>query len=532
MTTTVTLTPMHAVMKGHNVYGTIVYGPSGEFYGINPPDPPILQENPNLTYIYKSVTGVSTPNWALPKPRYVSIPRKRKPFRLKKPVPPVYRPPKRPPVPIRRAGSSDRSYERIMRKHGARLAVWQANAFKYEGAYWQTFTKYEARLARYNEFLRLYNQSTLGLSKKRAVGKITYSVNNPYSYVKIIDSNWDMNVRYRQYAQLIPPYYITFPGNASFVYKEQAYYGVSDTFFGFSDHGGPNFSFSLPASELVNVAGHKATNQLYEKLADEQVHIGNMIAERAQTYEMLTSSVARLRSFLQSPRRTVVNFITSGYKNISKQVSDDFIQYCFGVEPLVSDVYTLANKLAESMSDLKKSDMVKVRSGGSADDSFEYTSEGAFWVDHHSVKVEVRCRFMCEYRIDGVFLASLKNYGLVNPASVLWEVMPWSFVIDWFLPIGKFISSISAENGLEFSTGTRSTLIRTTKTVVRKYRYYDDLYVNYGKEWVGEISRTQVTETKHREVLTAPPVSRLPRFKSPFSTRHFLLSLALWRQRI
>lgn len=29
--------------------------------------------------------------------------------------------------------------------------------------------------------------------------------------------------------------------------------------------------------------------------------------------------------------------------------------------------------------------------------------------------------------------------GLTDPASVLWEVMPWSFVIDWFIPIGDYL---------------------------------------------------------------------------------------------
>lgn len=31
--------------------------------------------------------------------------------------------------------------------------------------------------------------------------------------------------------------------------------------------------------------------------------------------------------------------------------------------------------------------------------------------------------------------------GLLNPENVAWELMPWSFVIDWFIPIGSYLDA-------------------------------------------------------------------------------------------
>lgn len=36
-----------------------------------------------------------------------------------------------------------------------------------------------------------------------------------------------------------------------------------------------------------------------------------------------------------------------------------------------------------------------------------------------------------------------RTLGLVDPATVVWEVTPFSFVIDWFLPIGEYLEALN-----------------------------------------------------------------------------------------
>jgi hypothetical protein len=40
-------------------------------------------------------------------------------------------------------------------------------------------------------------------------------------------------------------------------------------------------------------------------------------------------------------------------------------------------------------------------------------------------------------------LSQPRALGLTDPASVAWELLPWSFVIDWFLPIGDYLSALN-----------------------------------------------------------------------------------------
>lgn len=48
------------------------------------------------------------------------------------------------------------------------------------------------------------------------------------------------------------------------------------------------------------------------------------------------------------------------------------------------------------------------------------------------------------------------DFTLGNPAELGWEVVPFSFVLDWHLDVGGYLSSLDALKGVSFSTGTVS----------------------------------------------------------------------------
>jgi hypothetical protein len=46
-------------------------------------------------------------------------------------------------------------------------------------------------------------------------------------------------------------------------------------------------------------------------------------------------------------------------------------------------------------------------------------------------------------------LKQLSQLGITNPALLVWELIPYSFVIDWLIPVGDFLSSLDALVGVE-----------------------------------------------------------------------------------
>lgn len=46
-------------------------------------------------------------------------------------------------------------------------------------------------------------------------------------------------------------------------------------------------------------------------------------------------------------------------------------------------------------------------------------------------------------------LSAARTLGLNNPAAVLWERLPFSFVVDWALPIGQYLDNLGFFSGLQ-----------------------------------------------------------------------------------
>lgn len=46
------------------------------------------------------------------------------------------------------------------------------------------------------------------------------------------------------------------------------------------------------------------------------------------------------------------------------------------------------------------------------------------------------------------------RFGLLNPLEVIWELVPFSFVADWFLPIGDYLSALDASSRFTHEGGS------------------------------------------------------------------------------
>jgi hypothetical protein len=106
--------------------------------------------------------------------------------------------------------------------------------------------------------------------------------------------------------------------------------------------------------------------------------------------------------------------------------------------------------------------------------------------------------------------------GLTNPESVVWELVPFSFVADWFIPIGTYLEARNVISSITKGTYVRTTFDwykgKVTGTILPYSYIYGSGAHTYGYSSVGmsfnsyvQISRTIVTS------LTVP----LPTFKNP-----------------
>lgn len=130
----------------------------------------------------------------------------------------------------------------------------------------------------------------------------------------------------------------------------------------------------------------------------------------------------------------------------SKKSAGLWLELQYGWKPLVSDIrFLLANRIdvpppaISAVRHLEEFGRLPLALGN-------LTSTPHI----HSVSGEIRSG--CHVRLDALVtnpgLATLDSLSLVNPFSLGWELLPFSFVIDWLIPIGNAIKALTASCGL------------------------------------------------------------------------------------
>jgi len=166
------------------------------------------------------------------------------------------------------------------------------------------------------------------------------------------------------------------------------------------------------------------------------------------------------------PTRTQRSRFDRDYgRNPAVTAGNYWLQYQYGWKPLLSDVKNAAEALAKAVSRNGESMVSTIRATTRLDRITNYPNytlmvNPQFKADAGLV-VKLTRRAVWRFCPRAADLPGL--FGLTNPAEVLWEVIPYSFVADWFLPIGKYLSTLDAP--LRFQHVSGSTGYRSEETI-------------------------------------------------------------------
>lgn len=228
---------------------------------------------------------------------------------------------------------------------------------------------------------------------------------------------------------------------------------------------------------------------MYDKLRGS-IDLSVSLAESGQTVRMLRDA-AKLSVAISS---------------ISPKVwAKRWLSYKYGWYPLVSDLYNVADRIMKR--DYSRYTVVSVRrqrnfSSGISPDEF---TSGRYTLSK-------RCLLSCQYDLENPSVTQeLAGWTSLNPASLAWELMPYSFVIDWFVDVGSYIRTL--ESSFVYRNAFRSGFYTHTsrETAVSTYRRSTSS-PSLSTSSYGAASET--VSTISRNILVASPVPSLPRFEA------------------
>lgn len=178
---------------------------------------------------------------------------------------------------------------------------------------------------------------------------------------------------------------------------------------------------------------------------------GNVLAA---SNALLTSSRARLNPSGGSWRITERD---AARKRVTEEwLASNWLQLQYGWKPLVQDCYAAAAHLAYMQN---RPQVLKYRASKR---KMSLTSPSPSY-DLIGTNLRVKRIIALVTHINEAGLV-----GLTDPRSLLWEKLPWSFVVDWFIPIGNYLDSLALGGALTATYVT--TDYRKARSVAAAYK--------------------------------------------------------------
>jgi hypothetical protein len=298
-------------------------------------------------------------------------------------------------------------------------------------------------------------------------------------------------------------------------------------------------------SSEIAALDSKVVAKLYQKVLNQKVDLATAMAEGAKTVSMIADLSKRLIDFFLGIYRLNPTRFLSGLRGLlgkllpssPKKLANDFLAYRYGITPLVSDISGSVEAIAEYL-DSNPKVYTRSRSRTVIDNSNQSSTSFSGVLTRRVLvdRVTIEIAYKITYAIEGLGTRRLIELGFTNPVNVEWELVPFSFVVDWFIPIGNYLRSLTSFDQLAVKECHRTTVIKVYKQVAYSVPVNPNWHPPAGG---GEVpgwnyafgSWTWKTEdvTCVREIIPLPALP-LPTFKNPLSLGHFANAFALFVQ--
>lgn len=233
----------------------------------------------------------------------------------------------------------------------------------------------------------------------------------------------------------------------------------------------------VDANDRIAIVG-----KLGNKVRGSEFNAGVFLAEAGQAIQMIGDAAIRINRAVSYVRKGNViqaaealaksphDWVTHGRQRARavfspkgrSTVASNWLELQYGWLPLLSDIKAAAEFAAKAMN-FPYVQKYRVRS----EKALVYSPPGIWKESRYGLDCLQIVAFITEVDVPQLV-------GLTDPASVAWEKLPWSFVVDWVLPVGNWLSARGAASSL------KGTFVTT--------RYLKEFCAFTGPEWQNNVA--------------------------------------------
>jgi len=314
-----------------------------------------------------------------------------------------------------------------------------------------------------------------------------------------------------------------------FVEEFQALPGTKVYWYGGEPYGpypqpAPHLSEVMDSALLTNLLANNrnsAIANLNGRMRGSQFSLGVTMVEGRKTVNMIGDISRRLLGAYRNVRRGKFSEAADlllmdppshrRQKSMKREalrgaqgLSKNWLMYRYGIRPLIQDVYNgidAYSTIASSRSD----DIIYTGFSRSNDSSNGYNGSSNASI-LHAITIKAK--------VQNDDVRNMSALGLDNPALIAWELVPFSFMFDWFLPVGTWLEAMKTPSGFTFTNGCEGVLTKQSAAFKLPSGFISG-DINRGWELTTGSAGEYKKEHFDRKIITAfPTPSSLPTTKS------------------
>jgi len=269
-------------------------------------------------------------------------------------------------------------------------------------------------------------------------------------------------------------------------------------------------------NSIVDPISAGALYRLANNARDGIANLTNMFAEREGLKKTFGQWAVGLLRTLVAGKRAILH-AASDIASDPKKIANVYLGYIYGVKPAISDFSNIFRELGEEQRTWRA---YKGYNTSKWSETTSGSNGPSKWVITRNFELTVKHMV----RVSGTASNPvLSNHSHANILGAAWEVIPWSFVADWFIPIGAFLDSQDLFSGVQVSSWHRTITYKESYSLVLSHSG------DYGGYTFSGSSQTFTGErvVVDRKIMSGTPSLPFPQFKSPISTSHLVTSLML-----
>jgi len=231
------------------------------------------------------------------------------------------------------------------------------------------------------------------------------------------------------------------------------------------------YSWDTWNNEIANAACRKAV----AKVSNSHANLGEFMGEVHKTSSMFYDLVKRFSlAFLSLKKLDVrgayhaldLSINDAAYASLSRQsktqraranpflfAGNAWLMLHYGLVPLIDDLVGTATLLYDKFSETPP--ITKVRASPLST-VYEFSAHGVSanlgW--SKTARVELKASCTLEVKLINESLATCESLGISNLPRTAWNLLPYSFVVDKFVNIDRFLGQLTAGLGYELLSGS------------------------------------------------------------------------------